>query len=250
LGDPLGALGINIPFLISQLVNFGILLIVLRLFLWKPLMQRLEDRKELLAKQKEDAEAIAATRSEIEQEREHVLSEARSESEQLLAEARKEARAVADQVREETRQEKERLLAQAKEEAEEERNRLLGQMREQIASLAIAAANKLVGEALDERRQRMLVDTFFSGVREGRVEVLPTDVEQVSGPVVVTSALPLTEEETSSVRTDLASRVGEGVEIVFKVDPQILGGLIVRVGDRLIDGSVAGRLEQLHESLA
>ncbi|HHS98044.1 MAG TPA: F0F1 ATP synthase subunit delta, partial [Chloroflexi bacterium] len=47
-----------------------------------------------------------------------------------------------------------------------------------------------------------------------------------------------------------AARLGEGVGISFEVDPQILGGLVVRVGDRVIDGSFAGQLEQLRETLA
>ena len=93
---------------------------------------------------------------------------------------------------------------------------------------------------------------FFSGVREGRVEVLPegAEVGLPGAPVTVTSALPLTEEQQATVRRDLASRLGEESAITFRVDPQILGGLLVRVGDRAVDGSVAGQLERLHQSLA
>ena len=53
-----------------------------------------------------------------------------------------------------------------------ERNRILGDLRSQVASLAIAAANKLVGEALDEKKQRSLLDEFFSGVKSGKLIVL------------------------------------------------------------------------------
>jgi F-type H+-transporting ATPase subunit b len=57
-------------------------------------------------------------------------------------------------------------------EAEVERNRILGDLRGQVASLAIAAANKLVGEALDEKKQHALLDEFFSGVKSGKVSCL------------------------------------------------------------------------------
>ncbi|MBN1178746.1 MAG: F0F1 ATP synthase subunit B [Anaerolineae bacterium] len=251
MGGPFEALGINPLFLLSQIVNIGILFIVLRLFLWKPMIQRLEERRVMLRKQKEDAEAISKSRAEIEQERERVLNEARSESERVLAEARKESREIAEQARGEARAERERVLTQAAEEAEEERNRLLGQMREQIAALAIAAANKLVGEALDEQRQRALVAAFFSGVRDGRVEVVPEGIGEVAGPVVITSAMPLTDDEKAAIQRDLAERLGQAdLKVSYRVDPQILGGLIVRVGDRLINGSVAGRLEQLQQTLS
>src|SRR4030095_13556746 len=63
-------------------------------------------------------------------------------------------------------------------EAEVERNRILGDLRSQVASLAIAAANKLVGEALDEKKQRSLLDEFLSGGKSGKLIVLDGDNSQ------------------------------------------------------------------------
>jgi len=252
LGDALGKLGINDKFLIAQIVNFLILFGALSVLLWKPLMRRLDERRQMLEKEKTDAAALAEARANIEAERKRVLEEAREEAEKVIAEARERANALIEQATEGTRQEVERILAEAREAAEEERNRILGEMRGQIATLAIAAAQKIIGTALDEQRQQALVESFFSGIREGRVEVLPEGVE--AGPpgarVTVTSALPLTEEQQATIRSELASRLGGEGQITFRVDPQILGGLVVRVGDRVVDGSVAGQLEQLHRSLA
>ena len=57
-------------------------------------------------------------------------------------------------------------------EAEQERNRMLGDLRGQVAALAIAAAQKLVGETLDDKRQHALIDEFFSGTKSGKIVVL------------------------------------------------------------------------------
>lgn len=247
--DALGKLGINGLFLLSQIVNFLILFGVLSVFLWKPLTQQLDKRRQMLEKEKEDAEALAKARANIEAERAGALEKARGEAEKIMAEARGQASALTEKTAQEARQEADAMLADARQAAEVERNRTLGEMRGQIAALAIAAAQKVVGEALDEQRQRVLVESFFSGVREGRVEVLPERVEGAEGPVTVTSALPLTEQEESVVRQELTNRLGEDVELSFRVDPQILGGLVIRVGDRVMDGSAAGQLERLHQSL-
>jgi F-type H+-transporting ATPase subunit delta len=68
---------------------------------------------------------------------------------------------------------------------------------------------------------------------------------------VVTSAMPLTDEEEASLRERLASLAEGGrVEVTTTVDPDILGGVQVRIGDRLIDGSVRGRLERLRHRIA
>ena len=66
---------------------------------------------------------------------------------------------------------------------------------------------------------------------------------------VVTSALPLTPEEQAQTQTDIISRLGDTASVAFKVDPSILGGLIVRVGDKVIDGSVANQLENMRATL-
>jgi len=95
----------------------------------------------------------------------------------------------------------------------------------------------LVGESLDEKRQRELITEFFSAV--------PADVAALKGDKAeVTSALPLTDQEQADIRKKL-----KVANIAFKVDPSILGGVIVRVGDQVVDDSVANRMSALTESL-
>jgi len=98
----------------------------------------------------------------------------------------------------------------------------------------------------DEARQHALLDEFFAGVKSGQVTVL--EGERLNGSSAeVTSALPLTTEEQETVRKDILSSLGGTASISFRVDPSILGGLIVRVGDRVIDCSVAGQLQDLRQ---
>jgi F-type H+-transporting ATPase subunit b len=251
LGDALGKLGINGLFLLSQIVNFAVLFFALRVLLWKPLMQRLDDRRQMLKKEAADAEAVAEARASIETERQRTLEQARDEAQKIVAEAREQTSALVEQASQDARQEAAEILAEARQAAEEERNSILGEMRGQITALAIAAAQKIIGTTLDEQRQQALVESFFSGIREGRVEILPEGVEAAAPgePITVTSAIPLTEAQQATIQEDLASRLGGGA-VAFRVDPQILGGLMVRVGDRVVDASAAGQLERLHQSLS
>jgi F-type H+-transporting ATPase subunit delta len=61
----------------------------------------------------------------------------------------------------------------------------------------------------------------------------------------VTTAIPLSEDERKKLAGDLSTQLGKDVRLVAQVDPAILGGLLLQVGDRLTDASVAGRLDQL-----
>jgi F-type H+-transporting ATPase subunit delta len=65
----------------------------------------------------------------------------------------------------------------------------------------------------------------------------------------VTSALALSENERTQVQESLRRRFGAGLDFEFEVDPSLLGGVRVRVGDTVIDSSVASRLESLREYL-
>ena len=64
----------------------------------------------------------------------------------------------------------------------------------------------------------------------------------------VTSALPLTDQEQAAVKTDVLAKVGAQA-VTFRVDPSILGGLVIKVGDKVMDGSVAGKLDGLRQNL-
>jgi F-type H+-transporting ATPase subunit delta len=65
----------------------------------------------------------------------------------------------------------------------------------------------------------------------------------------VTTAIPLSESGREALARDLSSSLGKDVRLVSQVDPSILGGLILQVGDRLTDASVAARLEQIRRQV-
>ncbi len=75
--------------------------------------------------------------------------------------------------------------------------------------------------------------------------------EEAGGPLqaVITSAVPLTEEERARVEANLIDRFGANLEFSYVVDSDILGGLIIQVGDKLIDDSVRGRLNALRQKI-
>jgi F0F1-type ATP synthase delta subunit len=85
-------------------------------------------------------------------------------------------------------------------------------------------------------------------VKAGKVVVLET--EEMSGSSAeVTSALPLTVAEMNIVKKDVLSKIGSQATVTFRVDPGILGGLVIRVGGKVLDASVAGRLDNLRKNL-
>lgn len=241
------ALGINLGFLIFQIVAFVIVLLTLQAWVYKPMMNMMASRRQKIAQSIEDARVAAEARADAEKEAARILADAQAEAGKVVREATERAAAAAQDVKVAAEAEAAKAHQAALAEAEQERNRLLGDLRGQVAALAIAAAQKLVGEALDDRRQHALIDEFFSGTKSGKVTLLDeTDLKGQSAEV--TSALPLNADEQSCVKEDILAKVGAQA-VSFRVDPGILGGLVIKVGDKVLDGSVSGKLEGLKQSL-
>ena len=69
-------------------------------------------------------------------------------------------------------------------------------------------------------------------------------------PVTVTSAVALDEATVKSIGDAIGQQTGQQVELTANVDPDVLGGLIVRVGNSILDASIRNRLENLRRSVA
>jgi F-type H+-transporting ATPase subunit b len=242
-------LGINPGLLLLQILSFLIVFVILRKWLFAPLANMLEKRRNTIAQTDEDARVTAEARANAEQEAAKIVAEAQAKATQTIREATDRAEVAAKDVRVAAEAEIVKARESALAEAGGERNRMLSDLRGQVAALAIAAAQKLIGEALDEKRQHTLLEEFFSGVKSGKVVVL--EGQKLAGaPAEVTSALPLTAGEQTLLKKDILTRMGTQANVAFRVDPAILGGLVIRVGDKVLDGSVASQLEGLRQSLS
>jgi len=244
----LEALGINLGYLLVQIFNFAIILVVLRVWVIKPILGLLENRRSAIAQGLEDARIAAEARANAEKDAKEIIAEAQAQASQKLREATERSEAAGREIMAQAEADAVKAREAALTEAAQERERILGDLRSQVAALAMAAAQKLIGEAMDEKRQRALIEEFFSGVKSGKV-VLLEDTNVSGSSAEVTSALPLTSDEKEAVRQDILAKAGAQATVAFRVDPSILGGLVVRIGDKVVDGSVAGQLDTLRSNL-
>jgi len=241
-------LGLNLGYLLVQVFNFLIIFVILRAWVYKPIVNMLTKRRAAIAQGLEDARVAAEARQNAEQQAEKILSEAQTKASQIVREASERADVQGRELVLAAEVEASKKREEALSEIDRERERILGELRGQVGALAMAAAQKLIGASLDEQRQHVLIDEFFSGVKSGKVVVM--EGESLAGvSAEVTSALPLTSDEKEVVKQDVLSKVGEQATVSFRVDPTILGGLVIRVGDKVLDGSVAGQLETMRQAL-
>jgi F-type H+-transporting ATPase subunit delta len=116
----------------------------------------------------------------------------------------------------------------------------------------------VLAELLGDRASRPVQNLIQLLLRRGRIEALPRvaaefrrldDERQGITKATATTAAPLTPDEVRTLTERLELSTGRRVVLDVEIDPSLLGGLVVRVGDRMIDGSVRGRLERLRNQL-
>lgn len=234
--NPLTPLGINLGLLAVHLINFLLLVGLLGALVWKPAINFLDSRRAEIQKGLEDAAAAARARQNAEAEADKIMAEARAAASREIAEARTRGEDVAKTIQSEARSEAERAVAAARTEAEGVKTSELAGMRDQVIQVAVALAGRIIQQNLDAGKQSALVTDFLTR--------LPSNASGLTGQVEVTSALPLSDAEQGQVRSKLGAAT-----VTFRVDPSILGGLIVKSADRVIDGSARSNLNDLSSRL-
>jgi len=225
-------LGINLGYLLVQIIAFIVIYVLMTRFLYDPLMNVLRSRRTRIEKALEDSAVAANARRNAEAEAEKLVANARVDAQRAIEEARSRGEEVARTIEAEARTEADAIRADARTRANEERDRQLADLRGQVVAIAVAMSQRLIGETLDEQRQQALISDFFAKV--------PADARSLKGQVEVVSAMPLSDDEKKRIQKEIKSK-----DVTYSVDPSILGGLIVRSEDHVVDGSVRSNLTEL-----
>jgi len=152
------SLGVNLPLLVVFVINFIVLIVLLRLFLYKPVLKMLDERAKRTADAMEQAEA---TKQEYEQAKVEVqkqIEKGRQEAQAILTQTMQ----VGERLKEESRQEAQKqaqvIVDRTRTELEAERDKIVGDLRREFVDISISAAEKVIKETLDKEKHRKLIE--------------------------------------------------------------------------------------------
>ncbi len=147
--------------MIWTIVTFISMVFLLKKFAWGPLLHSIEAREEKMRSEREAAEQARAEAQRIQADLEARLADIDAKSREMLAEAAKQAEALRARHSAEAKEEAERLMAKTRAGLEEEKRRLTVELRQEVASLSVAAAEKLVRKSVDAGVRKTVLDQFF-----------------------------------------------------------------------------------------
>jgi F-type H+-transporting ATPase subunit b len=152
------ALGLNLPQLIAQVVNFFVLLFILRLVAYKPILKMLDERKQKIAEGLNAAEIARAEAASAQANIQAQLDTARREGQEIVAGAQNIATRIQADAREQSARDREASLERARLEIQQERDRAIADLRGEFADITVRAAEKVINQSLDRQAHQRVID--------------------------------------------------------------------------------------------
>jgi len=164
----LKSLGVDLPSVVWHLINFVILIFILQRFLYRPILNMLDQRAARIRDSLAEAEKVRADTASLEERSRSILDDARRESQEIVNNANRNAERILSEARTAAQQEGERLLERAKSDLSREREQAFEELRGQIADLAVLAAGQVVRHSMDDAAHRQLIQQFLATTGDGR----------------------------------------------------------------------------------
>jgi F-type H+-transporting ATPase subunit b len=151
-------IGINLPLLVGQLLNFILLLVILKLFVYKPILKMLDDRRARIQEGLSAAERGREQAEQADREAQQQIETARREGQAIVAQAQAVGQRLQEEARQQAQQQQEAMLERARSEIQLERDNAISELRKEFADLTIAAAEKVIGQSLDRQAHQRLIE--------------------------------------------------------------------------------------------
>ena len=151
-------LGIELPYLLAFMINFGLLLTLLTFVLYKPITKTLDERAAKIKESLEKAEQIKQESVRAEESVRAQIEAGRKEGQAIIAQATQNGERLKEEAKAEARKEAEALIAKAQAQIESDREESFNKLRREFADLAVLAAEKVIEQSLDKKAHEKLIE--------------------------------------------------------------------------------------------
>lgn len=236
----------------AQVVNFLILVWLMKRFLYKPILHAIDAREQRIATELTDADAKKA---EAEKEREKFQKnneEFNRQRNDLLSKAKEEAKAERERLFDEARQAADALRAKRQDALKREQQSLNDEIarrtREEVFAIARKTLMDLAGTSLEER----MSEAFTRRLRELNDEAkegLAKALKISSDPVLLRSAFELPSEQRAAIQHALNETFSAEIQVRFETAPHVISGIELTANGRKVAWSIAAYLASLEKSI-
>jgi F-type H+-transporting ATPase subunit b len=239
-----------------QIINFLALAALLYYFLFRPVMSgvkaRAAEKERLARKMTQDQEEVGKLRAELEER----LANADEEAAAIITEAQEQAEAERTALLEEAQAEAERILVEAHADAQRLRQQAVEDFHEDVLDAILEISGQVIGRTTPPEVHDALVQQLNDRIWElgrhemERVETIRRSLSDRAPTAYVTSAQPLSAEQQGQLVRTFTALADRHVNLELRIEPDLAAGLRVRLGDMVVDNSIAGQLNGLREAVS
>jgi F-type H+-transporting ATPase subunit b len=244
-------LDINISTILAEILNFLVIVVVLYFVLFKPTMKRIEKRakeKEVLLKQAEEKEKLAEDKLFKIEER---LSNIDTEIEERLQAAYQQAQEESETLLEETEIEAEKILKEAENEAAKRQKQEIEQLQSDLVETILDICGEVLKKTTPDVFHSNLIEDLNSKIWElgksdmRQVRAIRESLAEREPTVFVTSAKELAPEQQRALIRTFSALADSNVSMEIEINPDLIAGIRVRMGDLVVDNALASELSDL-----
>ncbi len=241
------------PFTILwQVFNFLVFAWLLYRFLFRPMSQRIKacavEKEQLMQELLVDREAAAALRVEFETRMERTEEEAAA----LITQAKEQVELDRMTLMQDVQTEVEHILTEAQVDAYRLRRQSVDEFHDELLRAVLDVSALVVGRVSPAQLQEALLKQLFDSVWElgrtdmQRVELLRRSLGARTPVVIARAAIPLSAEQQGQLVRTFTALADRNITLDLKADPALGLGMRVRIGDLVLDNTIAGKLDGLH----
>ena len=156
--------GVNWPFFIAQLVNFIVVLFVLKKFAFAPIQSMLEQRTKRIAEGEDKLKRIEQQLADSEQRTQEAIDKANADAQRLISEAKESAESLSEKKAQEAVASAQQILAKAKEAAEADRKTMTAELKKEFGRLVTNTTVSVTGKVLNDEDQKRINEEALTSV--------------------------------------------------------------------------------------
>ncbi|TFH36611.1 MAG: F0F1 ATP synthase subunit B [Dehalococcoidia bacterium] len=237
----------------AQILNFLVLVYLLRRFLYPAIIGAMDKREKLIASRLAAAEEKVKQASEAEVSYILQKQELAASSEQLTAQAREDAEKLRQKLSEQARADVDADRARWREAIKSQENEFLQLLRVRTAEQVVATVRRTLQDLADEQLEQRIVSRFLERLQNTeKVEIaaIRKTLEKDKTGIRVASAFELPDDLRRPIRDALRAQLGNDVEPVFETSADLIGGIELRVGEIRISWSLQSYLDELEQQVS
>lgn len=225
--------------IIIQIITFGLLAFLLRQFLTQHVTQSQDRLQELVQENRKREEDLKEKRSLLENEFKNKLDHHNKEMGKLRSAAEADAQTLREEALARAEEERRKMLSDAEAQKETFRKQLVMEMEEKALNLASGIIQHVFTAEVAKGIHVQLTDELIGEIEASDGQGMQFDEEEVE----VLVPYPLMDPQMERIRAILSKKTGKPVEIKQTIQPDILTGMVVRLGNSVLDGSLKNKLK-------